>query len=1215
MHIRKLELHGFKSFPDRTVFHFARGISGVVGPNGCGKSNVVDAVRWCLGEQRPKRLRGQAMADVIFAGSAERGAMEQCEVSLTFEAADDPFPGEYARLDELQVTRRLLRDGSSDYLINGSRVRLKDVQELFLDSGASNPLYSIIEQGRIGEIVRARPEERRDLIEEAAGISRYKLKRREAEQRLQGTRENLERVQDVLGGFTDRLKKLEKQVSAALRHRRLTSVIRQGELLLGLAQFHARTADRRALFEKLRAAEVIERNLTRDVERRDEQTRGDREHEQVLDHLVSGLRAELAELEAERREAEGARSFLHREREELNHRMDGAARRLGLAREERASAQARLSTATGELAEVTEQIGEQEALFEAEREEVRDTEAAARERRRRVEQGRNAVLDRTRERARAQADLEASQGRLIDLEARLEELEGQGDAAGADLDELARQDAQLADEEDGARARSAEAIAAVKGLEAGVRANDESRALAQRALKQAEAGAVDAERAAGRLRARVESLRAVQAGREGVDGDLKRVLAVPGVLGTLAEALDVEERATARVELLLGASLDWVLVRDAAAAEAVARAAGGRLGAVIVGEPSGPAVDVLEGVRATPVGAVALTALLGRPAPAGSLEDALASAAPGAPRWVEGLALVRAAGVVEAGRVGTAGVAVLARKRELAQLSADLEAAEAAELAARAAVDAARVARAAADDEAEAVRAQLGSARAAAAELDLAVKELGRRRQEVARTRQREEERARRIAEARSRSAAQLIELQARIVELTDRAARSLAAIEGLEAELKVEQQALLAEGAAMERARERLGERASHLAALRERRIGLERAQKAEQAAVAQAARVEGEAAAGLDRARGRLAEIEAEDTRHATTLADLTGRQERARARLEEEGARLGAVRERLRVADAERAAAVQKRDEAVSRRMGLAHELEGVKAELNRLRDGLQERHEVSVAGLLDRLDRVGAVVLEADPEARGDAVPESARPPERPEEAVEDLRVVPAMLDAAELLTDWQARVEKARKALSRLGEVNLSALREFDEVHHEHSTLEQQRADLERGVDTIRRTIARLNKISRERFRETFDRVDAYFQELYPRLVGGGKARLSLTDEEDLLEAGVEVYVQPPGKRLQSLSLLSGGETAMVAIALIFSLFRVKPSPFCLLDEVDAPLDEVNGGRFNLMLGEMASLSQFIVITHNKKTMECVDTLYGVTMPSAGISRLVSVRMA
>ncbi len=255
MRIRKLELQGFKSFPDRTVFHFARGISVVVGPNGCGKSNVVDAVKWCLGEQSARSLRGKAMEDVIFAGSEGRGPSGLAEVTLGFEAGDEPFPGEYARFPEIQVTRRLFRGGRAEYLINQQRVRLRDVQDLFLDSGAGNRLYSFIEQGRIGEIVRARPEERRTLVEEAAGIGRYKARRAEAERKLASTLDNLGRLEDVAEEMARRLKELGRQVGRAVRHKLLKARLRQAEVFVGMASYAALVADRRALAERLREAE------------------------------------------------------------------------------------------------------------------------------------------------------------------------------------------------------------------------------------------------------------------------------------------------------------------------------------------------------------------------------------------------------------------------------------------------------------------------------------------------------------------------------------------------------------------------------------------------------------------------------------------------------------------------------------------------------------------------------------------------------------------------------------------------------------------------------------------------------------------------------------------------------------------------------------------------------------------------------------------------
>jgi chromosome segregation protein len=297
-----------------------------------------------------------------------------------------------------------------------------------------------------------------------------------------------------------------------------------------------------------------------------------------------------------------------------------------------------------------------------------------------------------------------------------------------------------------------------------------------------------------------------------------------------------------------------------------------------------------------------------------------------------------------------------------------------------------------------------------------------------------------------------------------------------------------------------------------------------------------------------------------------------------------------------------------------MDLDRKVTAVKEELGRIKEQLEERYSIAAPGMLDRIDRVGFIVLEPDPGVRVEGLPEAAVATAKDLELIDDMRVTAATLEDEALVNAVHARLAEARTELGKLGEVNHVALQEYTALAEEHRVLDGQRADLDQSVSSIKQTVARLDRISRERFRETFDRVNACFQETYPRLVGGGKARLHLTDEGDILNSGVEIFVQPPGKRLTTLSLLSGGETAMVAIALIFSLFRIKPSPFCLLDEVDAPLDEGNGARFNSMLREMAAMSQFIVITHNKKTMEGADTLYGVTMPSPGVSRLVSAHI-
>ena len=430
------------------------------------------------------------------------------------------------------------------------------------------------------------------------------------------------------------------------------------------------------------------------------------------------------------------------------------------------------------------------------------------------------------------------------------------------------------------------------------------------------------------------------------------------------------------------------------------------------------------------------------------------------------------------------------------------------------------------------------------------------------------------------------------------------AAIGTVEQGLKADQAALPADEAQANRNREALAQLRAEVATLRERIVGLRRAETTARAAHAAA---EQQLKACVDDAtttRARLKALGEDDARLATVLATLGAEQTELRTQLDAERERVKADRAGLQDMEAKIKELRARREAAAGLRAELEAQIAAIKEEINRIREQLEDRYQISVAALLDRLERDGHVVVEVDEAARGPNIPgaDGARWAH-----IEPLRITESLLEDAASIERWVALLQTAREMLKSLGDVNLVAVEEYVEVASEHQTLVKQRDDLDESVKSIRQTIARLNRTCRERFRETFDRVDAYFRELYPRLVGGGQARLVLT--------GVEIYVQPPGKRLQHLSLLSGGETAMTAIALLFSLFREKPSPFCLLDEVDAPLDEGNGARFNGLLKEMAAISQFIVITHNKKTMECVDTLYGVTMPAPGVSKLVTVRLS
>ena len=1214
MHIRKLELHGFKSFPDRTVFHFSSGISGVVGPNGCGKSNVVDAVRWCLGEQRAKQLRGQAMADIIFSGSAERDPMNFAEVTLHFEAADEPFPGDYSRLDQLQVTRRLQRDGTSEYLINHQKVRLRDVQEVFLDSGAANPLYSFIEQGRIGQIVRARPEERRSLIEEAAGISRYKLKRKETEQRLSDTRDNLDRVADVVAGHASRLKKLERQVTKALNFRRLTIRIRQGEIFLGLARFAALAEDRRALAQQRREAGADESAKRRTVERAVQAQAKLRTKLQTIEEAVAVVRERRSELEASRRERVTARDHHATERAGLVERERALEVRQESTRADRQVAVEEHALAVKQLAEVGELLLSEEALSESGGAELRELEGALRERRRRVDVARQNAMTLAGRKARSEAEVATAETRARDITERRERLEAQLSETGIDVAEFRRVLADLERDEVEATREATEAREFAAEKQRLLAELDADRAELQRARRNAERLAAEKERSAARVQTRLESLQVLHDARGEVGDGARRLLGRPGVHGVLAELLDVPTSAEAALLTLLGPRLDAMVVDHDALESVLAVSLDERIPLLVVPPESAELADLpdaLSGVEGTPAGLRALRGVIGgakfsNDPTSGWHEASVQAVTIGIEGQAGGPAVVRPDQVVEMGRAGAAGAEVLRRKRELVELQGRLVAAQGEEETARSALQDARAALEGLEEKRGLLETELREARQRSGERDVNLGSIRRRKADQERVVEREAGRAIRQSSEMERLAREQVEVQGKRQAALEAVESLTAETERVEEELLAEQAELRKQAAAVEVRRKALAEVNAKLAGLRERKAGLERAVAAAASATEAADRLQRELAEDVTRVQKRVQVLANELDRLSAELSEIEERRSAVDAELQEHLEVQAAGRKEFGTAEQAVSLARDAREAASARVAEIEQALSLVKENIRQIRGSIEERHEVSVSGMLDRAERDGSVTVEADWETIETDIVDTTPP--------DDLRITRGMLDEEETIAHWTEEIDNAKKALQRLGAVNLVALTEYEEVAEAHRSLQAQRDDLERSVQAIRRTLAQLNRVSRERFRETYERVDQIFREMYPRLVGGGKARLGLTNEDDLLETGIEVFVQPPGKRAQVLTLLSGGETAMVAIALIFSLFRVKPSPFCLLDEVDAPLDEVNGARFNTVLAEMADLSQFIVITHNKKTMEAVDTLYGVTMTSPGVSRLVTVAL-
>ncbi|MCB9758633.1 MAG: chromosome segregation protein SMC [Alphaproteobacteria bacterium] len=1212
MHIRKLELQGFKSFVDRQTFHFGSGLAGVVGPNGCGKSNIVDAIRWAIGEQSAKSLRGAAMQDVIFNGSAVRKPVGLAEVQITFAAGEEPFPGEYARFEEVQVGRRLYRDGSSEYLLNQTRVRRRDVVDFFMDTGVGNKLYSFIQQGEIGRIVQARPEERRSLIEEAAGISKYKARREEAEAKLESTAQNLDRATDLAEEMGRRLRVLERQVEKATRFRRLRAQIRQGELFLGLVKYSGLSAERRELTGDLRVARDDAARLTRDFERQDADLSLRRDEIKVMTAVVSDLRDQLSELEAQRREAESARHFHAREREELRARLDVLAHDLDEAEHQGARDALEAERTRAELNEAQALLEDHEAALSERRLRADELGRTLVGLRSRVDTLKRQVMDCITGLVRHRTQLSSVGHRRQDLTDRAEQLATeQADIAGerALLDARHDQAQEAVSDAEAAQARADLAVESVgdelADAEKGLRQAQEAHRAARRQL-------ANAERDAARLETQVHAVQELLSTHAGVEGGAAKALGAPGALGTLAEHLDVPEDLEPVVTAALGDALDTVIFADTAAmlSAAATLQQAGRTGLLVDREAEPAPGSLAARLGGTPLGRRALAVLLGDTRVTDTLAEALdAWARSGAPVATRDGARVLASGLALVGRAGTgAGAAVLRRRRKLAELEAHLTAAHALVHTAAEAADQAEADEREQSLAVERLRAATQGLRDALREAQLAVSQARVKQREVERERSATDQRVRQLATQEQR-------LRDQIAGIEREAEQHRVAIERdeerqllLEDELKVAQAELVRMEDDATRAREALARAQTERGAIRERVVLLEKGFAAASQRAEDARRAQERARGEIQRSEQRLVTLDGEQTAVAERLRTLAEQQGELGERLKSERTRLGREREVVERDEATVRALRARVEAARGQATRLELKLQEVKLSIDGLREQVEGRYQVSLPGLLDRLEREAALIIEAG-EAAQAVVPGRAPDP------VPDLRITPNLMQRPDAIRGWVEKLEKLKADLDKLGEVNLAALQEYEEVSERFEWLEAQRLDLYESVEHIRRTIAKINRTCRERFRETFDLVDAHFKQIYPSLAGGGQARLSLTNEDDLLETGVDIFVQPPGKRLQNLTLLSGGEKALCAIGLIFALFKVKPSPFCLLDEVDAPLDEGNGARFNDVLREMSSLTQFIVITHNKKTMESVDTLYGVTMPDPGVSRLVTVRVS
>ncbi len=1201
MHLRRLEILGFKSFAQKTELSFPLGVTAVVGPNGCGKSNVLDAIRWCLGEQSAKALRGGEMADVIFNGTDTRQPVGMAEVTMTFTDCEAQLGTDY---HEVSITRRVYRDGKGEYLLNKTGCRLRDIQELFMDTGIGRSAYSIMEQGKIDLILSSRPEDRRAVFEEAAGITKYKSQRRDATRKLEQTDANLARLTDVLAEVKRQSNSLQRQAAKARRHRTLSADLRLLDTHLAHEQFTRLTrdlADTQAELARARAAQEIgERGLSEG------------------EAAVADARAGLEDASARYQEARTAAG-------ECRDRLRSAESRREFNRERATESQGLRERYETELAGAEERLRTQEEAMQHAAEEEAQITALLQDGRERLGQQDALVRDARTRRAQAEAASQNAQRAAGDIERKIGLLRAElatftqqqqaGEVRREFLAaELARLEPARAEAEARLTAARADLAAGQTALDARrreLRAAEEGTAAAQKELAAAEqALAAAAKIQAGRT-ARLEVLRGLneagagfsagtQAVLRGLDRPELFKLAVIGVLGS---SVDVEARFIPAVEAILGQHLQTILLRDdEVAAELLdTLATGKKVGRATLLPLSSKVGDA---AKAPPSPAL----------PAGAL------------RWarevVEASATV--APLVHRLLANSVVAETLPAARELRRAHPELTVATlAGELLDRDGF--LQGGQAPGDHSAQAGVLQCQS------QIRALEKEAAAGQTEVA-----ELTHARTAAANRSQAAAGAL-ADARQALQTDQGQVStlltqLAFIEREAKDLAARAQNLSREQADAERrsqsAREGVAGVETRLAeatALLERHQS-ERTTAAEATETARAQ--ENTLTEALNEVRLQVA---TEQNRHEslrrqrqpmdarrTELAELI---ERRRRELDEHGSRLERYGSEAAALDAEIEFAginLATADQVIAARRD-EHAAAAAAAEL--LENDLRARRQ-SLAGSHDR--RASHEVREAQLRLRQENL--HAHVGER---FNVDLRQFtpepPAFLDVYQRLTeqpgapaDW-TRVDELvrglREKLDGIGAVNADAIAEYESLEERHTFLETQNADLVAAKKELLSIIAKINATSRDLFAETFERVRLNFQEMFTELFGGGKANLLLVNEEDPLECGIDIIARPPGKQLQSVTLMSGGEKTMTAVALLFAVYMVKPSPFCVLDEMDAPLDESNIARFLRILDRFVSQSQFVVITHNKRTIARADVLYGVTMEEAGVSKLVAVRMA
>jgi chromosome segregation protein len=1204
MYLKNLTVLGFKSFADKTSLNFLPGVTAIVGPNGCGKSNVSDAIRWVLGEQSAKALRGGEMADVIFNGTDGRKPLGMAEVSLTIGEVEDEHlvaAGVEVTYNELTVTRRVFRDGGSEYFINKTPCRLKDIQQLFMGTGVGRTSYSVMAQGNITQLLSSKPEDRRMVFEEAAGITKFKAQKKEALRKLEHTDQNLLRVSDLIREVKRQIGSLQRQAGKARRYKQIAQELKHLDTQLARHQFdvlQTEIHDRQETAEELRLGIAAHQEQ---LLRCEDEVLQLRERLSDLDHQISHSQQQGLELKAQSERHEARIQFDEERLRELEQQNVRALSEIAEAEQRTTATRQELTAVEERLAASSNALEQQRRSLEEKRQALHAVEAD-------LERGQESLRQ-------AQSEAFAAMQQLTRVRNEINALDLQKQGNVVRLEKLSSEKIQLEEERSGLEARLADFAANVEAEKQQAqtqRGTVEQRQQRLRDLQQelAQAGTnLDALlRQQAEHRSRLDLLEQLQEAHEGFSpGALAALHQSQSVMGSLADKLRVPEPHVGAVESALGHCLQLVLTTQPEAAwpilEDLARNKKGRasiaaldLPALFASEttptpPSG-AVLALSVIDADPSVQPLLAALLGRTLLVADLATATAlwREQPGAFDYATPSGeLLSRQGVFTGGHANGNQVpaSILGRKNQIAELQTKLRALQ---------EQITESSRHKGTLQSEQTSLQAG--------LQQAQTEL--RNQEVA------------IAAREGEFNA----LQSSLRSLHSKIETVLYEIQSLAAHDQEGQQkraALSADAAQMEVREKSAQEQVSALGtALEELRSGRDNANTAlTEAKVGLASEEQVHASLGRQRVplEQRLRELSTLVQQRRNECGGFLQRKAQFEGEISDSSRQIQRLQHEREVLNGQTAELVAQREtqqSAMSTREEHLRELRRRLAEFQQQRATLDvelAQKDMSVQNLRERIQQKYQLNLD-DIRSECITITIADEGPARIQ------TLTPEEMANAGVATDWTAvadQVAAMQKRLEEMGPVNLVAIEEYEETEQRYNFLTQQHDDLVQAKAQLLEVINRINTQTREMFTETFNRIRENFRALFIEIFGGGKADLILVDEGDVLESGIDIMARPPGKQLQSISLLSGGEQTMTAVALLFSIYQVKPSPFCVLDELDAPLDESNINRFIRVLQRFLAQSQFIIITHNKRTIGMADVLYGVTMQEQGISAIVSVK--